>query len=781
MPLRILAAAALAAAALPRLAAADPCAALDAAFPDPGRLGKSGENAFRPLPVLAPMRAMPGAPGTLSAAIAADHVSTAPAGKPEFLWVGNYQVTNIPVFRTAAGPATSFTVTRPEDGLTLPMPDACIASPEWGYAGTEWALVQGDTLDVTLRSRLDYAGAGAIQNPQNGAVPCQAISLHTHGLLISPYHGSRPGQGPIGDYIYDYTAPPHDLGPGNTDSCGTVLGDMHGHNHLATHLPLHYLDAIPGHPGVNSLKSGEHPSGLFWFHAHPHGYAKPETNGGTTGVITVGALTDYACPTGDGTPGHCKITDANIRVMNLKEAQLQSIGLGGQWQLVTHSESGFCTASGRGSIRHGECQGSDSGHVGGKWVFTINGVQYPTIRPGAGKTEIWRIANTSANMTYALSLVGDGPDHGHALPFQLLARDGVSIGQPLGKATTTEVLMFPATRVEIAIPAPPGGGRYVLHNHGIGTGDNGSGDFWPDMDLAEVVWDAGGPAAQAPTEVAVTSPEAAAPQEATDQNAVPARCRFAPGDTRVIYFVHRFVPITTSTTPKEVFGLLAGIRHADGSLDFFNDTNPDQTLHSAHDVWLAGTGGTDQDFPAFGHNPWSSVCTVQGSVEPWELQNWTGEDHNFHPHQSRFAYNPAGNFAYPKFEKSDPAPLTEGDRLVRAYLDPNLPMYGDTIPVPRGQSFCAENPNLPGCQKTGPNDNLECTGEPDAVRCANPGKTSVIMDFSRKEQVGSFVYHCHILEHEDGGMMAAITVLCPPGDAACALRQAQAPICRAGD
>jgi FtsP/CotA-like multicopper oxidase with cupredoxin domain len=29
-------------------------------------------------------------------------------------------------------------------------------------------------------------------------------------------------------------------------------------------------------------------------------------------------------------------------------------------------------------------------------------------------------------------------------------------------------------------------------------------------------------------------------------------------------------------------------------------------------------------------------------------------------------------------------------------------------------------------------------------------------------QLGEFVYHCHILEHEDGGMMARITVVPSP-------------------
>jgi FtsP/CotA-like multicopper oxidase with cupredoxin domain len=33
------------------------------------------------------------------------------------------------------------------------------------------------------------------------------------------------------------------------------------------------------------------------------------------------------------------------------------------------------------------------------------------------------------------------------------------------------------------------------------------------------------------------------------------------------------------------------------------------------------------------------------------------------------------------------------------------------------------------------------------------------MDFRGSEIVGTFVFHCHILEHEDAGMMGSIEVL----------------------
>ena len=43
----------------------------------------------------------------------------------------------------------------------------------------------------------------------------------------------------------------------------------------------------------------------------------------------------------------------------------------------------------------------------------------------------------------------------------------------------------------------------------------------------------------------------------------------------------------------------------------------------------------------------------------------------------------------------------------------------------------------------------------------NPGRVSITIGFTRPEQVGRFVFHCHILEHEDKGMMAMIDV-CDP-------------------
>ena len=92
-----------------------------------------------------------------------------------------------------------------------------------------------------------------------------------------------------------------------------------------------------------------------------------------------------------------------------------------------------------------------------------------------------------------------------------------------------------------------------------------------------------------------------------------------------------------------------------------------------------------------------------GDVEEWTLVNSTAEMHNFHIHQTGFLVTEINGIPRPP------------DRL------------HDTM-------------NLP----------FAVNGKPGVVKILVPFTDPVI--------AGRFVYHCHILEHEDGGMMAVIQV-----------------------
>jgi FtsP/CotA-like multicopper oxidase with cupredoxin domain len=103
-----------------------------------------------------------------------------------------------------------------------------------------------------------------------------------------------------------------------------------------------------------------------------------------------------------------------------------------------------------------------------------------------------------------------------------------------------------------------------------------------------------------------------------------------------------------------------------------------------------------------------SMTAHTGSIERWTLRNFTAEVHDFHIHQVHFLV-----------ESIDGKPASP-------------PYWADTVTVPP-----AFYPH----------------------RGVTPGTVVVLMDFRNPVIKGTFLYHCHILDHEDGGMMASIRVL----------------------
>ncbi len=101
-----------------------------------------------------------------------------------------------------------------------------------------------------------------------------------------------------------------------------------------------------------------------------------------------------------------------------------------------------------------------------------------------------------------------------------------------------------------------------------------------------------------------------------------------------------------------------------------------------------------------------AITTTQGAVEEWTIRNKTTEVHEFHMHQIHFLVEEVNGVKIPKDQQQ---------------------LY-DTFQVPYWQG-------------SGPYPNIK-----------------IKLDF-RGPTVGDFVYHCHILDHEDAGMMAIIRVL----------------------
>src|SRR5262249_17082568 len=110
--------------------------------------------------------------------------------------------------------------------------------------------------------------------------------------------------------------------------------------------------------------------------------------------------------------------------------------------------------------------------------------------------------------------------------------------------------------------------------------------------------------------------------------------------------------------------------------------------------------------------------------ETWELIQLSTENHNFHLHQTRFVMAGAnGGVVQDNF----PLGVAVPDRRISDQVD-------------NDQNGVCTLPQLP---------NGHCASTPIVLN----------IPFT---QLGEFVYHCHILEHEDGGMMAKIKVVASP-------------------
>jgi FtsP/CotA-like multicopper oxidase with cupredoxin domain len=103
------------------------------------------------------------------------------------------------------------------------------------------------------------------------------------------------------------------------------------------------------------------------------------------------------------------------------------------------------------------------------------------------------------------------------------------------------------------------------------------------------------------------------------------------------------------------------------------------------------------------------LTAVQGTLEDWTIENRTQESHVFHIHQLHFQL----------IEK-------DGVRMNESALR-------DTIELPFWDGKSTTYPRI-----------------------------KLRMDFRNPNIVGTFLYHCHILEHEDGGMMGSIEVIPAP-------------------
>jgi FtsP/CotA-like multicopper oxidase with cupredoxin domain len=165
------------------------------------------------------------------------------------------------------------------------------------------------------------------------------------------------------------------------------------------------------------------------------------------------------------------------------------------------------------------------------------------------------------------------------------------------------------------------------------------------------------------------------------------------------------LPVSSAAPKAQTAAWLGDIKPARVRKLYFSERPSDPNNPNSRTVFMITVDGQK----AIPYDPKSAVPNIvvrQGDVEDWIIENRTRELHAFHIHQIHFLV-----------EEWNGVPIDE-------------PYLRDTVNVPywRGQ---------PG------------TPYPSV---------KLRMDFRDPNAVGTFVYHCHLLEHEDGGMMGTIRV-----------------------
>lgn len=634
------------------------------------------------------------------------------------------------------------------------------------YKGVVLQLQPGDHLRMKLVNHLPPVPADAehAHSPDammNEILKDNPTNIHTHGLIVEPREAdvSDPT---YGDYVYVVGYP-----------SGKLPSMMHP-DLTATDQPIQYDIYIPPN----------HPAGLFFFHPHVHGLGVNQISEGLEGLLVIGSIQDVA----SSTTNFSLPPAFSTRYIQLRDMQVLPNG-----EAQDQEDPEFCAPEPeKGDIREGYCKGTNlaeqepgagTDYSGGKWFFTVNGEVYPTLNVDQKGGEVWRLLNGAATRSFDLTVKND--QNRAPVLFQVISLDGVALAPTAGTDVTTmdvghrfipvpcpgprqphrtsepvcatHLVMFPSSRADIFLGAfEPGHlSSATLVTTNLSTGPDG--DDWPSAKLAHLIFSRldstsstalnVNPAAQLALSErgALGGPVKAMYPGMTEPIAITDAKQIASGNRVSLPVgldsnVMREVQSLTQEQREQFTSRLAAQAKPVHSIASPNCAALPSGHHRriffgvpAGDPGGFGLGyeevdgqgnpvpGTFQDIAPF--DPANiNVCLPlaagnETATELWELVNVAAEAHNFHMHQTKFLVLPHN------------APVGDGGVLM------------DNVALPSGSAGCD-----------------------GSVLRWRDGTCKVQSEFVSIpfSEIGDFVYHCHIGEHQDGGMMAHIRVIANP-------------------
>jgi FtsP/CotA-like multicopper oxidase with cupredoxin domain len=528
----------------------------------------------------------------------------------------------------------------------------------------------------------------------------------------------------------------------NPPNCGDSVFELQnattngqGYNMTGGSMNIHYhgTNTSPGCHGDNvtktlinpSLKPGSpastfqynihfptnEPPGLYWYHPHVHMLAEAAVFGGASGALIVDGINNVQPAVGGLSERIIVIRDLPFNVPGLSQS--------------------CCTNTMDGQVPQRDLSvnfvplDTTANFDSNGNLISVNytpGVIY--MEPGG--QQFWRVCNCNSDAPLDLQVRFDGVPQTievvgiDAVPVN--SQDGTGPGQLI---PVTHFRMPPASRVEFIVNAPPSTVKVAqLVTQFIYSGPIGD---------------------TLPTRPLLTMTLASGSTEAAD-NALPPTTGFGTSH-QMFGGISSVTPALTRTVYFE--------EYQDGSA-FFVNASGCVTASGAQ----CPTQPYNIDTPFDNNNP-PAFITTQGTVEKWIVQNHANENHELHQHQVHFKVLSQDNFDANCIPVGGTGNCgIPGSQTCQTCAPGINGQFLDMIEIPYCGGDPAGPPKMKGAKAVGP-------PIPPACITANGGgppipypQVQLLVDF-RGPTVGDFVFHCHILGHEDLGMMAIERVVQP--------------------
>jgi FtsP/CotA-like multicopper oxidase with cupredoxin domain len=479
-------------------------------------------------------------------------------------------------------------------------------------------------------------------------------------------------------------------------------------------IPEYKQTTWPPPLGSGSPIMGQAP-GTHWYHAHKHGSTAINVANGMTGVFIIEGDYDDKLNTFYGTGWTRTQPVMVINQLGVSPNLLRQPSAGG--------------GPGAGSQDKGP-------------EFSVNGRSQPVVAMAPGEVQMWRIANTSGRSAAYFGGIAPG------LQWMQLAQDGVQFTYDnYQKSQNRPFMMASGNRVDLLVKAPPTPGTYpVLVQHAVDRSDLATAS---PVVLFQVVV-SGDPA---------TGRRA----QFIDQANFPQQPPFLAniGNAEVTGGMSDGVRVGTITNPRVIT---------------FASTPPTFTA--------TPTGGqtyamhTINGLKFDSQNPKDYLRLTLGSVEEWKIVNETygpAISHPFHIHINPFqiveVFDPNATVNDPNLGTVPKYFFTTLPKAANVQPPSNLQcvvnlndretwtdcnrdtsnnprIWWDVFPIPSGRQVSVTNMQL---------ISADTPLNPVAQGSYNvPGYIKIrsrFVDFA-----GQYVLHCHILAHEDRGMMMMVQV-----------------------